>query len=68
MKKRDLDLIWRYTHPDFRGEMYGIRYVLHHVGSFGTCSVPLESLPKKDMFERLAYALRAKKRGEPGWK
>ena len=47
--------------------MYGIRYVLHYAGSFGTCNVPLESLPKKDLFERLAYALRAKKRGEPGW-
>ena len=46
MKQRDLDLIWRYTHPDFRGEMYGIRYVLHYAGSFGTCNVPLESLPR----------------------
>ena len=67
MKQRDLDLIWKHTHPDFRGVMYGIRYVLHHRGEFGTCSVPLESLPAKDLADRLTYALQRKKRGEKGW-
>lgn len=66
-KAQELDLIWKHTHPDYRGKIDGVRYVLVWSNAHGTSSIPLQSLHAKEHAEKLAYAMRCEERGKRGW-
>lgn len=59
-----LNLIWRHTHPDYRGITDGVRYVLTYSPQYGTISTPLDNLPLEELVERYLYAKRREARGE----
>lgn len=67
LKDRDLDLIWKHTHPDYRGTIDGVRYVLTSGPTGGTESVPLAGLTLEERASKLAYAKRCEERGRRGW-
>lgn len=61
MTRQQLEsLVWRETHPDFKGNTDGVRYVLHLVESRGTCSVPLSSLSLGELVDKLPSRERVK--------
>ena len=67
-KDHDLDLIWKQTHPDYRGAINGVRYVLcYDRTTGGTESVPLSGLTLAERASKLAYAKGCEQRGRRGW-
>jgi hypothetical protein len=54
-KAKQLALIWKHTHRDFRGKFNGERTIL--VFREGTCSVPLSTLTDAEIADKLRYAL-----------
>jgi hypothetical protein len=50
--KKELDLIYRNTHKDFKGTTDGVRYVLTYRN--GTTRVRLEDLTDKEVAYRLS--------------
>jgi hypothetical protein len=65
-KVQEMNLIWKHTHPDYRGVIDGVRYVL--VNEEGaTVSVPLQSLHQEEHARMLAYAKGCEERGRRGW-
>ena len=64
-----LQLIWRHTHPDFKGTRSsdGKRTILVNRGGEGTCLVELDALTDADIADKLPYvvACEAKKQGQP---
>lgn len=68
MKDPDLALIWKHTHPDFRGVIDGVRYVLcSNPKTGGTESVPLDGLTLEERASKLKYAKGCEERGRSGW-
>ncbi len=67
-KAQELNLIWKHTHPDFKGKIDGKRHVLCWIDGSGTCSVPLDALPEKEYQSKLGYAQRREARGERGYR
>ncbi|HZM28765.1 MAG TPA: hypothetical protein VFB89_15560 [Gemmatimonadales bacterium] len=65
-RNADLDLIWKHTHPDFRGVIDGIRYVLTNRNG-ATVLAPLHSLPEAELADSLAYARSRVERGLPAY-
>lgn len=62
--KAVLDLIWRHTHPDYKGVIGGARYILVNRGAEGTCSVALESLTDDEIADKYKYAKSREARGQ----
>jgi hypothetical protein len=64
----DLKLIWKHTHPDYRGVINGVRHVLCMNPTTGaTESVPLDGLTLEERASRLKYATTQEERGRKGW-
>lgn len=56
-RKRLESLLWKYTHPDFKGKREdGTRCVNHFVSAHGTCSVPISSLSDEEIVAKLPKA------------
>lgn len=66
-KVQEMNLIWKHTHPDYRGKIDGVRYVLVGRRGSGTCSVPLQSLTAEEHAEMLKYAKGCQERGRKGY-
>ncbi len=65
----EYNLIWKHTHPDYRGiSPGGVRHILVGSRPGGTHSVPVQSLTAAEHAEHLAYARNCEARGRPGWK
>lgn len=64
--EKDIALIWKHTHPDFRGNIGGKRYIL--VNEKGaTVSSPITALSEKQFQEQLKYAKSCEQRGRKGY-
>ena len=61
--KADISLIWRHTHPDYRGRIDGKRSILVNRNG-GTQSVPIESLTDSEWSGYLGAAQRREKNGQ----
>ncbi len=57
---KDLNLIWKHTHRDYRGVVDGKRFVMKYRN--GTTLVPLDALTDAEFAEDLAYAKRCEER------
>lgn len=61
--KKDLALIWRHTHADYKGKRDdGTKCVLYFQPGSGTTSCPIEALPQAVFDEKLADAKRCEER------
>lgn len=63
-----LDLIWKHTHPDYKGRINGVRYVLTLSPDGATISTPLQSLPKAALQSAYRYAMSRAARGLPPYR
>jgi hypothetical protein len=52
------DLVWQYTHDDFKGFDGNTRNVLDRSVKHGTMSVPLDSLTDAELFDKLPKRVR----------
>lgn len=60
--KKEIDLIYKHTHSDFKGIREGRKCVLYFDKDFGTCSTPIEFLPKNEFKIRLEQAKKKEKK------
>lgn len=66
-KVQEMNLIWKHTHPDYRGVIDGVRYILVNDKTGATVSVPLQSLHRKEHEDHLRYAKMCETQGRRGW-
>lgn len=62
----ELRLIWKHTHPDFKGIMNGVRTILT-LRQGGTTLVRLDDLTDEEKADKLKYAKSREARGERGY-
>lgn len=61
--EKDIRLIYRHTHPDYRGKINGVHNILINRGG-GTCLVNIKDLMPAEFANQLEYAKRREARGE----
>lgn len=65
-RARKLNLIWKHTHPDFKGTMNGSRTIMIFRKGQGTCLVYLSDLTLDEIDDKFTYAakMEAKQKGK----
>lgn len=63
-REQKLNLIYKHTHADFKGESAGERTLLVNLGGKGTGMVLLVDLTDKQIAEKIDYAQQCEKRAE----
>lgn len=56
---KNIGLIWKHTHQDFKGSSAGERSIMWHCGSRGSVISPISNLPDDVFLSRLNSAIRA---------
>lgn len=63
-REQKLNLIYKHTHADFKGEIGGERTLLVNLGGKGTGMVLLVDLTEKQIAEKIGYAQHCEQRAE----
>jgi hypothetical protein len=56
-RKKLEKLLWKHTHKDFRGNLNGIKTVLHFVHNVGTCVIAISALTDEELLSKLPKKL-----------